>query len=78
MRSPPDVLRVWSWSGVACDLVVVNAEPSSYLMALQRGLSALRDSQLADTAAHSGAGGTSFQLLRRDEVSELELPTGGR
>ena len=71
VRTLAQALRVWAWSGVACDLVVVNAEPSSYLMALQRELTALRDSQAADAAA----GNTSFQLLRRDELSELELAT---
>ena len=75
VRALTQALRVWAWGGVACDLVVVNAEPSSYLMALQRDLSALRDSQAAEAAARPGAGSTSFQLLRRDELSDLELAT---
>jgi len=74
VRALTQALRVWAWGGVGCDLVVVNAEPSSYLMELQRELAALRDSQAAD-AAQPGAAGTSFQLLRRDELSELELAT---
>lgn len=74
VRALTQALRVWAWGGVACDLVVVNAEPSSYLMALQRELTTLRDSQAADATAHPGAG-TSFALLRRDELSELELTT---
>ena len=36
LRSLAQALRLWSWGGVACDLVVVNAEPASYQMALQR------------------------------------------
>ncbi len=75
VRTLTQALRVWAWSGVACDLVVVNAEPSSYLMALQRELIALRDSQEAEAAARPGAGGTSFQLVRREELSDLELAT---
>lgn len=74
VRALTQALRVWAWGGVACDLVVVNAEPSSYLMALQRELTALRDSQAA-APAQPGAAGTSFQLLRREELSELELAT---
>lgn len=74
VRALTQALRVWAWSGVACDLVVVNAEPSSYIMALQRELASLRDSQATDTA-QPGAGSTSFQLLRREELSELELAT---
>ena len=42
IRSLAQALRLWSWSGIACDLVVVNAEPASYLMAVQRELSAMR------------------------------------
>jgi len=76
VRALTQALRVWAWGGVACDLVVVNAEPSSYLMALQRELTALRDSQAAEGASgNAGAAGTSFQLLRRDELSELEMAT---
>lgn len=74
VRALTQALRVWAWGGVACDLVVVNAEPSSYMMALQRDLTSLRDSQAGD-AAQSGPASTSFQLLRREEVSELELAT---
>jgi cyclic beta-1,2-glucan synthetase len=36
VRSLAQALRLWAWGGVACDLVVVNTEPASYLMALQR------------------------------------------
>ena len=36
LRSLAQALRLWSWGGVACDLVVVNDEPASYLMPLSR------------------------------------------
>ena len=72
MRSLGHALRLWSWGGIACDLVVVNAEPASYLMALQRELTALRDRHVADSGADSNAAGstrTSFHVLRADELS---------
>ena len=78
LRSLVQGLRLWSWGGVACDLVVVNAEPASYLMALHREIVALRDRYLADTRTESAgaAGGrTSFHVLRIDEVSSDELST---
>ena len=34
VKALAQALRLWSWGGVACDLVIVNAEPASYLMAL--------------------------------------------
>ena len=34
LRSLAQALRLWSWGGVACDFVVVNHEPASYLMPL--------------------------------------------
>ena len=36
LRSLAQALRLWSWGGIACDLVVVNAESASYQMAVQR------------------------------------------
>ena len=68
-------LRVWSWSGVACDLVVVNAEPASYLMALQRDLAALREQFTAQDGGQPSGANTSFQVLRADELSADELGT---
>ena len=78
LRSLGHALRLWSWGGIACDLVVVNAEPASYLMALQRELTALRDRHVADSGADSNAAGTtrtSFHVLRADEISTDELST---
>ncbi|MDP9043812.1 MAG: carbohydrate-binding protein, partial [Pseudomonadota bacterium] len=72
LRALGQALRVWSWAGVSCDLVVINAEPSSYLMALQRDLAALREQFAAQT---SGGGSTSFRVLRADELSPEELAT---
>ena len=71
MRALVQALRIWSWSGVACDLVVVNAEPTSYLMALNRDLTALRD----QFTAQGGGGSTSLHVLRADDLSPDELAT---
>ncbi len=78
LRSLAQGLSLWSWGGVPCDLVVVNAEPASYSMALQREITALRESHQADNAAqaHSGAPSrTGFYVLRVDEISSGELST---
>ncbi|HEY8709613.1 MAG TPA: carbohydrate-binding protein, partial [Burkholderiaceae bacterium] len=75
LRRLVQALRMWSWAGVACDLVVVNAEPTSYLMALQRDVSALREQFTAQNSGQPGAGSTSFHVLRADEVSADELGT---
>lgn len=69
LRALAQALRIWSWGGIACDLVVVNAEPASYAMALQHELAALRERHLADSAAQSGAASTGFHLLRADELT---------
>jgi cyclic beta-1,2-glucan synthetase len=75
LRTLVQALRVWSWAGVACDLVVVNAEPASYLMALQRELSALRDQYNTFSAGQPGPATTSFHVLRADELSAAEAAT---
>jgi cyclic beta-1,2-glucan synthetase len=68
-------LRLWSWGGVACDLVVVNAEPTSYLMALQRDLFALRDRLDADAPARAGAAEVRLHVLRSDDLAPEALST---
>ena len=78
LRTLAHALRWWSWGGIACDLVVVNAEPVSYQMALQHEMAALRDRHAADSAAQAGALGpsaTAMHVLRSDEVSPDEMAT---
>ncbi len=78
LRSLAQALRLWSWGGVACDLVVVNAEAASYQMSLQREIAALRDRHLGDGGAEGtpvGPASTGFFVLRADEVSAQELST---
>ena len=78
LRSLAQGLRLWSWGGIGCDLVVVNTEPMSYLMELQHELALLRDRHLAETRTEAGAVNpscTAFHLLRGDEISAGELST---
>ena len=75
VRSLSQALSLWSWGGVSCDLVVVNGEPASYEMALQRELGALRDRHNADMNARTGPAITGWYLLRADELSADELGT---
>ncbi|MEO7150167.1 MAG: glucoamylase family protein, partial [Burkholderiaceae bacterium] len=75
LRSVAQALRVWSFSGLACDLVVVNAEPASYLMALQREIGGLRERHVAEANAQDNGAMAGFFLLRADELSADELST---
>jgi cyclic beta-1,2-glucan synthetase len=75
LRSLAQALSLWSWGGIACDLVVVNAEPASYLMPLHREIAALRERHMADSGAQAGPSVTGFHMLRVDELSREELST---
>ncbi len=78
LRSLTQALSLWLWGGISCDLVVVNTEPASYLMALQREITSLRERYVSDSGEKSARGGpaaTGFYLLRADELSPGELST---
>ena len=75
LRSLAQALRMWAWGGIACDLVVVNSEPASYLMALHREVAALRERTLAESGAQGGPPSAGFYLLRSDELAPAELST---
>ncbi|MGJ7490393.1 GH36-type glycosyl hydrolase domain-containing protein [Variovorax sp. ZT4R33] len=63
----------WGFGGVACDLVVLNGEPGSYLMPLQRAIEALRSRVSHETQnsfPRNDAAG--FYLLRDEEVAASE------
>ena len=75
VRALTRALALWSWGGVACDLVVVNAEPASYLIDLQHELSALRDRHDGDAAARSAQAGSGWHLLRADDLSAEDMAT---
>jgi len=71
LRTLGQALRSWAWAGVACDLVVINAEPNSYLMTLERELAGLRE----QVALSSGTAEGGFHLLRAGELSPIERET---
>jgi cyclic beta-1,2-glucan synthetase len=75
LRVLSQALNLWSWSRVPCDLVVVNAEPMSYLMTLQREIASLRDRHSADCGANGGQASTGYYLVRTEELSSAELNT---
>ncbi|MES2583081.1 MAG: glucoamylase family protein [Pseudomonadota bacterium] len=75
LRVMAQALNFWAWGGIACDLVVVNSEPASYDMPLQREIAALRDRHLFDTGAPQRPAVTGFVLLRANELSADELST---
>jgi cyclic beta-1,2-glucan synthetase len=75
LRALAQGLSLWSWGGVACDLVVVNTEPVSYQMALHRELSAMRERHAADSAARVSPATTGFQVLRIEDLSPEEMRT---
>jgi cyclic beta-1,2-glucan synthetase len=75
LRSLAQALRWWSWGGVACDLVVMSTEASSYQMPLQREIAALRERHAAEVASLPGPTTTEFHVLRADDLSTDELST---
>ena len=75
LRGLAQLLNLWAWGGVACDLVVVNSEPASYVMALQREVEALRERHVLDSARQARPPCTGFYLLRGDALSVVELST---
>ena len=72
VRALTQALKLWSWGGLACDLVVLNGEPASYLMPLQQELWALRERYAADTAATLPARTGALRVLQAEELSAIE------
>ena len=70
------LLRAQPWlgfGGVACDLVVLNSEPGSYLMPLQRAIEALRTRIAQQTQNSFPRNDTAgFYLLHEQEISASE------
>ncbi|KQW64338.1 GH36-type glycosyl hydrolase domain-containing protein [Variovorax sp. Root411] len=63
----------WGFGGVACDLVVLNSEPNSYLMPLQREIEMLRTRVQQQTQNSFPRNDTAgFYLLRDHEVAPSE------
>ncbi|MGJ7532479.1 MULTISPECIES: GH36-type glycosyl hydrolase domain-containing protein [unclassified Variovorax] len=63
----------WGFGGVACDLVVLNSEPNSYLMPLQREIESLRARVAQQTQNSFPRNDTAgFYLLRDQDVVPSE------
>ncbi|MEO6897919.1 MAG: glucoamylase family protein [Caldimonas sp.] len=75
LRSLAQALRLWSWGGVACDLIVVNFEPASYLMELHRAIAALKEAHVAAMGAQPGCADTGFHLLQSSDLHGDEIST---
>ncbi len=75
LRTLAQALRLWAWGGIACDLVVLNTEPSSYPAALHHEIQTLRDRHGADGGNPAGPRCTGFHVLRLDELSSDEATT---
>ncbi|OLP04862.1 GH36-type glycosyl hydrolase domain-containing protein [Rhodoferax antarcticus] len=75
IRALSQALGLWLWGNVPCDLVVINAEPASYLMTLDHEIAALRDRHTAEVNAHVGPASTRLHLLRADDLTHPEINT---
>jgi cyclic beta-1,2-glucan synthetase len=75
MNSLAKALRVWSWGGLTCDLVMLNGEAHSYLLPLQRALSTLRDRYLSDVVSTVAGRACGLHMLAVNELSPLERTT---
>lgn len=83
IRAIAQAMSLWSWGGVACDLVILNGEPTSYHMALLNEINSLRGrfaahDELASTeaeASHANVAVTGFHVLRVEDVSAELLST---
>jgi len=75
LRSLAQALRLWSWGGVACDLVVVNHEPASYLMPLSRAIASLKEAHAAALSAQPGSAATAFHQLQSSDLQRDEMAT---
>jgi cyclic beta-1,2-glucan synthetase len=75
MTALVQALRLWSWGGLACDLVMLNAEVHSYLMPLHRALTALRERYLGDVVATDASRACGLHMLATQELTEMERAT---
>jgi cyclic beta-1,2-glucan synthetase len=77
LRALTQALRIWSWGGIACDLVVVNSEPPSYLMEVSREIALIKEQYQAELGIKEPAlsGQINFCILRASEITVDELST---
>ena len=73
VRTLVQALKLWTWGGLPCDLVLLNVEPASYLMPLQRELIAIAERFKAESNAGLPASRScALHLLREPELSASE------
>jgi len=73
VRTMVQALKLWTWGGLPCDLVLLNVEPASYLMPLQRELIAITERFKVETDASLPASrACALILLRAPELSASE------
>ena len=75
LRVAIQALRWWAWGCIECDLVVVNLEPASYQMPLQRELAVLQERYHADTQSQAGTGHAQMHVLRGAELTAADRAT---
>jgi cyclic beta-1,2-glucan synthetase len=75
LRSLALALRLWAWGGVACDLVVLNAEPVSYAMPVQHELQVLREQHHAENLAQGGEACTGLVVLQAHGLTDGDRMT---
>lgn len=75
VRSITQAMRMWAWSGVGCDLVVLNAEPASYHLTLQRELTGLCDRLNTEHPRDDADTCIAMWVLRDDTLSDDERST---
>ena len=71
VRSLLEALRLWSWGGVLCDLVVLNTEPWSYSMPVQLELRALSERYASDMNI-APARACGLQVLHAADIAPPE------
>jgi len=76
LRALVQALKLWTWGGLACDLVVLNGEPASYLMPLNHELAPIRERFANDTDASLPAARVSaLHVLGAADISLDERAT---
>ena len=75
VRSLAQALRLWSWGGLTCDLVIIDAEPKSYHMPVQLDLATLRDRYARDALTADPARLCGLYVIHADELSVVERAT---
>ncbi|WP_233584851.1 GH36-type glycosyl hydrolase domain-containing protein [Aquabacterium soli] len=74
LRSLAQALRLWSWGGLGCDLVIIDEEPVSYLRTLHQEMGALREHHATDLGTGE-AGHASLHILGISDLSADERST---